>query len=790
MSFKEGKLDALIGSSEYHSAIVTTYTLDSQYLSTIFSSLVRSKQIKNLVVLCDISEYQRICSIPESFELLQNSKVIVLPAQTDRLFHPKIIFLVGKKAVSSIIGSGNLTYSGMGGNDEIWGAFHATEAQLKNAQVIKKSWQVISEYLPELTGFGKQLTSDWILNHSECFKNILEDSHVDQDDQNYELLSNEAGDSIWNTIIQRLKEEKVSAVHIVSPYFDAKASILKRIKDELSPTAVNVVFDEYGLLPDRLDHLEGIEFYRWQSIKSETSTLHAKILSFDTMSGKTYSVIGSANATPSGLGIKSKLNNVEAVVMFESTGKSFKEIFGYDLSNFNSVTYENLPQSENSMPEPEPQSKAWDKPTIIYSEINGQDLSICFNKEIDRPLTIEIGINQDSLITEEITNLGDCVVEIDLSTKFSKKPIKVHKIKIEGQPYWTVVHSAKVLRSNSPDPKFEQFDRALASIDTGDYNYLVNALTQSLTDEKEQVKQKFSTASNISVKESPDEDLRLSKEDFVEKKSNAYDLHELQTEFYLTSIQKLIEKYSSTKATFGLNNEVNQEALNQNSEEEVEVEDEVAERPELMISVSKKSEVLQERKAYRKFFNRAMRYYQDIDSITSLDRFKEEIVQKRVVSYWLLVLHVALTRIREESVEKIENDDKVDFTISPKNRGASLSLEDFNDVMIPKVAGYLIKHKVTMEEIFENDQRLDCVSTIIVLLSLQYYGLMHKDIFTKRIRVVLKLFGVERGEFRLLNNKITHTRGGLFPDDMSLHNDWRYQSNLDENLKKVSSIIG
>lgn len=789
MSFKEGKLDELISGRDYHSAIVTTYTLDPHYLSTIFTSLIRSKQIKNLIVLCDIGEYHRICNQPESFEILLNSKVIVLPARTNRLFHPKVIFLVGKKAVSTIIGSGNLTYSGMGGNDEIWGAFHAREGELKNAEIIKKSWQLISQNLPELTGFGKKLTTDWILNYSQCLKEILANTAVSTNSQHYELLTNESNESIWKAIFVRLEGEKVITANVISPYFDSQASILKRIKNELDPVIFNVVFDDHGLLPDRLQYLEGIQFYSWQSIESETSTLHAKIFSFKLKSGRILNVIGSANATPSGLGIKRQLNNVEAVVMFESSEENFSDIFGYDLSDFESVDYESLPQSETTVSEPKAKSNSSDKPYIIYSEINGQNLFICFNKELVQPLTIEIGGNDGKLIIERINNIGDRIVEIDLSSNKSKKGVKVSKIKIEGQSHWAVVHSSRILRGSSPDPKFERFDQALASIEIGDNNYLINILTQTLTEEKAQVKQKFSGSSKKNLHKELDEDLELKKEDFVEKKSRTHELHEVHSDFYLTSLQKLVEKHSSDKIDGNKNVDLNNEALNQDSEEEIEVDESIAERPESMVSISKKSEVIQERKAYRKFLRRAMRYFETIDSITSLDKFKEDAVRRRVVSYWLLILQIAITRIREELVEKIENDESIDLTISPKNRGGSLSLEILNAIMIPRVVGYLRKHKVNSDEILDEEQKLDSVTTLVVLLSLQHYGLKQKSVLTKRTKSVLKLFDLAEDEIKLIKNKFIKFGNDLFPKDKSLQNDWRYQANYSDNMEQIKNVI-
>lgn len=789
MSFKEGKLDELISGRDYHSAIVTTYTLDPHYLSTIFTSLMRSKQIKNLVILCDISEYHRICSQPESFEILSNSKVIVLPAHTNRLFHPKVILLVGKKAASTIIGSGNLTYSGMGGNDEIWGAFHAIEGELKNAEIIKQSWKLISQNLPELTGFGKKLTTEWILNYSQCFREILENTTSPINPPYFKLLTNEPNESIWKAIFVRLEGEKVISANVISPYFDSQASILKRIKNELDPVIFNVVFDDHGLLPDRLQYLKGIKFYSWQSIESETSTLHAKIFSFKLKSGRILNVIGSANATPSGVGIKKQLNNVEAVVMFESSEENFSDIFGYDLSDFDSVDYESLPQSETTISEPEAKLNSFDKPYIIYSEINGQNLFICFNKELVHPLNIEIGGNDGKLIIERIDNIGDRIVEIDLSSNKSKKGVKVSKIKIVGQSHWVVVHSARVLRGSSPDPTFERFDQALASIEIGDNNYLINILTQTLTEEKAQVNQKCSGASKKNLQEELDENLELKKEDFVEKKSRTHELHEVHSDFYLTSIQKLIEKYSPEKIADNENVDINNEALNQDSDEEIDVDEKIAERPESVVSISKKSEVIQQRKGYRKFLKRAMRYYEKIDDIASLDKFEEETVRKRIVSYWLLVLQIALTRIREELVEKIENDETIDFTISPKNRGGSLSLEAFNSIMIPPVVGHLRKHKVNFDEILDEEQKLESLTTIVLLLSLQHYKRKQKNTLKKIVTSALDLFDVSEEDHKSLLIKINKVGSSLFKKDISLQNDWRYQANLSDNMEMIKNVI-
>lgn len=782
MSFKEGKLDSLIRSGEYDSAIVSTYTLDSHYLSVIFTSLIRSKRIKNLIILCDTGEFHKACGNPESFELLQNSKIVVLPADTNRLFHPKIIFLIGPKAVCSIIGSGNLTYSGMGGNDEIWGAFHVTEGRWENANLVKDCWKFLSSFLPHLTGLGKQLTTDWILNHSTCFKKILEDDSPSAINQSYKLLTNENSDVIWDSIVQQIGGESIQDVTIFSPYYDSAGLVISKIKETLKPVKFNVIYDENGLLPKKSDQLRGIQFHSWQSIKGHTATLHAKIFSISLASGRRVNVLGSANATPSGLGLKGRNSNVEAVVLFESKGKSFYDLFGYDLAQYEPIAIDSLPESKEIISEPKVNPKAWDQPCIIYAEINGPLLSFCFNKQMNHPVCIDIATEKGEIFVETVTTSNSHFAEIDMTAILADKPSLVNRLKVHDQSFWTVIHSVRDLRRGNPDQKYEKFDQALAAIDANDFDFLFKNLTESLIDEKAQIKSKYSNiVSSIEV-EGLEENLNLTKEDFIERKSKTKELHELQSEFYMTSIYKLIEKYVPTKSKKPHDLDVSNESLNLNSEEEIEVDDELAERPEMLISIVTKSSIKKQRRTFSKFFNRVLKYFEQIHSITSLNEFKDEVVQKRVVSYWLLILHIAFVRIKEELIEKIEDDEIIDFTISPKIKGASISLVNFNSVMIPKVVGYFLKYKIGVNQVFSNEQKLDSLSVILLLLILQHYDKTQKIVLSKRIQNVLRLFDVNGNEKPELKEKLFHYKQSLFPNDTSLQNDWLFQNNIMNNF--------
>src|SRR5690606_12537111 len=88
------------------------------------------------------------------------------------LFHPKIWMLFGDKEGLLIVGSGNLTNSGNGNNDEIWGAFHFDIRSTENASIFSAAWNYLSMLSSTVKGQMNEKTTRWIVEHSKWLNEL------------------------------------------------------------------------------------------------------------------------------------------------------------------------------------------------------------------------------------------------------------------------------------------------------------------------------------------------------------------------------------------------------------------------------------------------------------------------------------------------------------------------------------------------------------------------------------------------------------------------------------------
>ena len=85
---------------------------------------LRRRGIRNVILLVDAGRYDAVMQTEESFAFTKKDYAIVrVEPEFGGVFHPKVSCFVGKSKVMAIVGSGNLTYSGIAYNDELWGAF-------------------------------------------------------------------------------------------------------------------------------------------------------------------------------------------------------------------------------------------------------------------------------------------------------------------------------------------------------------------------------------------------------------------------------------------------------------------------------------------------------------------------------------------------------------------------------------------------------------------------------------------------------------------------------------------
>lgn len=326
---KRNIFDEIIGKgvSTYESAILTCFSFDPLYFLQYYLPKLNSINITNIVVLIDALQYDQACeefirykeASRKSIQL--NFSPVRMTPSFHGVFHPKVVFLVGPKQCTALVGSGNLTYGGMTYNNEVWNAFSANNADAEEAPVVASVWK----YLSSLVGSGQNTVREqltWMSFYSDSLKAI--ETVKDVSAGRFHLLVNSAEEGIGQQVIRIVGEEKVKDLTIVSPFFDRDGYALEYLVDNLHPESVLCLGDEdAGTWPFAMndDLLSRIEF-RGVAGEDMESRTHAKILQIHTETS-TLLLSGSANATAAGLGLTPVRNDEATVLIIQEEYRDF-----------------------------------------------------------------------------------------------------------------------------------------------------------------------------------------------------------------------------------------------------------------------------------------------------------------------------------------------------------------------------------------------------------------------------------------------------------------------------------
>ena len=343
---------SLVGSG-YHSCVMTTFSFDFHYFDRSVMRSLRSKGISNISVLIDNNIFQGILG---NIKIGSNSRTYsISPIKTTGSFHPKLYMFFGEKQCLLVVGSGNLTSSGHGKNDEIWGVFHFDEDNTINAQLISNAWDYLSQISGKIKGFTNEKFR-WVIEYSPWIEKLPtpnQDLFQKLDEKNeIVFLSNKNEASIYNRLINLLPVDEIIKITIVAPYFDTKGRALENFFNDFRNAKINTLIDQAnGILPLELkeDVADNINFFRWsdcyidKSIVEKNSRLHAKFIHFETKKGEQYCLFGSANISIAGLGGKNyNATNEEASILIKSTNQDFLPNLGVKPKLKNKLSFSEL----------------------------------------------------------------------------------------------------------------------------------------------------------------------------------------------------------------------------------------------------------------------------------------------------------------------------------------------------------------------------------------------------------------------------------------------------------------
>ena len=450
---------------KYHSCVLTCYSFDFSFFEERVLPTLRLANIKNVNVLADGHYLEMAQEATTGREFKHNKTYNFHPIYETGVFHPKIILLTGVRHGLLIIGSGNITSSGLSTNDEIWGAFHLDNIGNENAPLFGAAWEYLKPFLDKSLGFIPQKI-EWMKKHSPW----LNDLPVTSDwiklkslGLEVKFLANLSGNSIFSQLSANIPTTDVDKLTIISPYFDKSGAQVKQLISLYSPQQTSCLVDiNSGTVPSELDDENRIDFYDWAECRDDYDNtfnrLHAKLFHF-VGDSKEYLLLGSPNATIAALGLgSSNAANAEAAILLRrnTTGSTLLDDLKIKLPqqtvnvkgvNSNGITEGSIKRIKYEY-------------RILYSELRSNELTIFLTEG-------NIDLNMISVLDRNENRIDSKIKDVkeNIITVYVTNPDDVFKTYVESEGVrisnYSIVHRLEGLLRCNPDPNQEKLDALL-----------------------------------------------------------------------------------------------------------------------------------------------------------------------------------------------------------------------------------------------------------------------------------------------------------------------------------------
>ena len=537
----------------FHSAVFSCFTFDPVFFSSYYMPKLRSVGIRNVVVLMDAGQYDKMASDLGAYEKgvqFGNGRGYSLVRQecsSNGVFHPKLSLFLGAKDALAFVGSGNLTYSGMAYNDEVWGAFQAGEGDRTAYPIISSIWRYSQPRLLATGIKAIQTQAKWIDEYCPWIQDLSPiSSFTDEEGLRFLFAANDSDGSILSSLRDIIAEDSVTRITIVSPFYDVNGAALKSLIDIFHPRTIDCFIDDLcGISPYKLDKDFRLlcNFYK---ADSNSQKVHAKIIQIECLE-KTVLAIGSANATTAALGTGNTYSNDEADIIIVNPQKiDYVDALGLrkdakqvsDLSESQRISSVNLGSNKHL------------KVCIRSCEYDGESYHFVLDKPISGVTLVFVNAKGEYKELEEadyqdIFDLPDSSNERALSVCFT-----INKEKVSND--FIVIQSQEVIRSCPDKELCDQEAWIAAAIDSGVWHHYLEKILGSVTFDDSP------KGASIGFKSSPRSESGIDSKEFSTEEFNTThytgeintrDLLSRNIKDYLSSALRIVEEEDDNEET-------------------------------------------------------------------------------------------------------------------------------------------------------------------------------------------------------------------------------------------------
>ena len=389
--------------------VALTYNLDLPFFEYMLFEPLYNRGCRNVTVLCDPRQHEiALGDIPALKHLGQ--RYLCLPitiAQT--AFHPKLVLLTSDEEGLLLVGSGNVSRSGLTHNHEVWTSFRYTSSAPDEPARAACRWAfdyvsrieeleqnpMLRERLAQLWRTTRWLRQEPAQSEGSYDYWLLHNLDRPIFDQMYELWAIHDGTTVEEALL-------------VSPYFDRRALVFEALLQRLQPRNISLITEHAapGLDPAAVRRLLDDAGVAWSAKQPEPGPrrLHAKVLTLRTETGG-WLLTGSPNFSSPAMLRSMRDGNVELATLRYEPDPAYAGTFMHQISETAiplELDWHPVLEEMHDLSDDEPTGYR-----LVHAEFTGQKLI----------LTVEPSLPEGTRIRVELSGQEDKSFEVDRWTR-------------------------------------------------------------------------------------------------------------------------------------------------------------------------------------------------------------------------------------------------------------------------------------------------------------------------------------------------------------------------------------
>lgn len=323
----------------YPRAIALTYSFDPLFFERIILRDLWCGGTGDITIVGDHNELQEAISRYAGQFIFLGNKYLLTSAETSGNFHPKLLLRVGPDGARMLLGTGNLTFCGWGGNKEIGLDLKFVATDPQSAEIVNNVLDHIEPYLTTDTAreaLVRLRDYPWLINR---------DDSVD-----HALMLTRPNESLATQLLARWPSRQFDRMMVFTGSTDEKGGFVNWCQKQFGivECIVAVSPENASFLQQEIDKLSvAVSLAPFRG----SQRLHAKFYWFDGPDGPA-AIVGSANCSTAAWLLAPRNNgNVEAVYVYDHpSAEDFTDILKLFPKERESVTRVESLKPEKSEP--------------------------------------------------------------------------------------------------------------------------------------------------------------------------------------------------------------------------------------------------------------------------------------------------------------------------------------------------------------------------------------------------------------------------------------------------------